>query len=173
MAKSSNTGASKRRLDLGTAGGLLLGLGGVLGGLLLEGGKVQDVTQVSAAIIVLGGTIGAVLLTTPTRTFLRAVKKLPAILFDTTQEPDELIEEIIVLASKARMEGIVSLEQSAEAVADPFLRKELNLAVDGADLLQLRQIMELEISEEEHRGEADAKVYEAAGGYAPTIGIIG
>ena len=84
-----------------------------------------------------------------------------------------MIEEIIGYATKARKSGIVSLENEANAIQDPFLRKALNLAVDGTDLDVIRKIMELEISLEEHHAEAEAKVFEAAGGYAPTIGIIG
>ena len=92
---------------------------------------------------------------------------------DAAQPPDALIEEILTYATKARKHGVVALEQDAAGVTDPFLRKALNLAVDGTDLQELRKMMELEISLEEQRGEAEAKVYEAAGGYAPTIGIIG
>jgi chemotaxis protein MotA len=162
-----------RKPDLTTCGGLLLSLGGIIGGLILEGGKVQDVAQVTAALIVLGGTIGAVMVTTPTAVLGRAAKKLTLVFFEEVQTPDAVIEEIISYATKARKNGIVSLEQEAEAIRDPFLRKALNLAVDGMDLKELRKMMELEISLEEHHGEAEAKVYEAAGGYAPTIGIIG
>jgi chemotaxis protein MotA len=82
-------------------------------------------------------------------------------------------EEIIEYATKARKNGIVSLEQEAAEIEDPFLRKALNLAVDGADLQELRSMMELQIAVDEHRVEAEARVFESAGGYAPTIGIIG
>jgi len=95
------------------------------------------------------------------------------VFFDKAAPPDATIEEIIGYATKARKNGIVSLEQDAEAVADPFLRKALNLAVDGTDLQEIHKMMELEMMIEEHQGEAQAKVFEAAGGFAPTIGIIG
>jgi len=148
-------------------------LGGILGGLILEGGNIKDVSQVTAAIIVLGGTLGAVMVTTPMDVLLRAAKQLKAVFFDKQQGAAAIIEEIITYATKARKEGIVSLEKEANAIQDPFLRKALNLAVDGTDLQQIRKIMELEIGIFEHHAEAEAKVYEAAGGYAPTIGIIG
>jgi chemotaxis protein MotA len=164
---------ARKKLDFTTAGGLILALAGILGGLILEGGSIKDVAQITAAMIVLGGTIGAVLVTTPTAVLLRAAKKLSVVFFETVQSPEEVIEEIIQYATKARKGGIVSLEQDANAVADPFLRKALNLAIDGMDLKDLRKMMELEIGLEEHHAEAEAKVYEAAGGYAPTIGIIG
>jgi chemotaxis protein MotA len=159
--------------DFATWGGLALAVGGILGGLLLEGGKVQDVSQVTAAMIVLGGTIGAVMVTTPLPVLLSAARQLKVVFFEKVLAPDAVIEEILTYATKARKNGIVSLEQDAEAIPDKFLRKALNLAVDGTDLQVLRKMMELEISLEEHDGEAHAKVYEAAGGYAPTIGIIG
>src|SRR5689334_20725851 len=159
--------------DLASLGGLLLAVGGILGGLVMEGGKVRDVAQVTAAIIVLCGTIGAVMVTTPMHTLIGAAKKLGLLFFERDQSPQAMIEEIIGYATKARKSGIVSLEQDADAIQDPFLRKALNLAVDGTDLDVIRKIMELEINMEEHHGEAEAKVFESAGGYAPTIGIIG
>jgi chemotaxis protein MotA len=159
--------------DLASWGGLLLASAGIIGGLILEGGKIQDISQVTAGMIVLGGTLGAVMVTTPLSVLLSAARKLKLVFFEQAQTPDVVIEEIITYATKARKNGIVSLEQDAETVRDPFLRKALNLAVDGMDLKELRKMMELEIGLEEQRAEAEAKVYEAAGGYAPTIGIIG
>jgi chemotaxis protein MotA len=164
---------SARRLDLATLGGLVLALAGILGGLVLERGKVQDVAQLTAAIIVLGGTLGAVMVTTPMDILRSAAGKLLTVFFEARHRPEAIIEQIIGFATKARKNGIVSLEDDAASIEDPFLRKALNLAVDGTDLQELRRMMELDISIEEHRGEAEANVYEAAGGYAPTIGIIG
>jgi chemotaxis protein MotA len=164
---------SGRRPDLATMGGLALALAGILGGLVLEQGKVQDVAQLTAAIIVLGGTLGAVMVTTPMDLLRSAAAKFLTVFFETNHAPGAIIEQIIGYATKARKNGIVSLEDQTESIEDPFLRKALNLAVDGTDLQELRRMMELEIALEEHRGEAEAKVYEAAGGYAPTIGIIG
>jgi chemotaxis protein MotA len=161
------------RPDLATIGGLLLALGGILGGLLLEGGKVQDVAQVTAAMIVLGGTIGAVMVTTPMPVLVGAAKKLSLVFFNNAHPHGDLIEEIIGYATKARKSSIVSLEDDLETMEDPFLKKALSLAVDGMELQQLRQVMELQITQDEKRGEAEAKVFEAAGGYAPTVGIIG
>jgi chemotaxis protein MotA len=175
MADAGPVAAKKSggKPDLATIGGLILAIGGILGGLVLEGGKVKDVAQVTAAIIVLCGTIGAVMVTTPMHTLIGAAKKLVLVFFERDQSPDAMVEEIIAYATKARKSGIVSLEREADAIQDPFLRKALNLAVDGTDLVEIRKIMELEINLEEHHAEAEAKVYESAGGYAPTIGIIG
>jgi len=169
--KAAKTGGT--RPDLATLGGLLLAVGGILTGLMMEGGKIKDVAQVTAAMIVLGGTLGAVMVTTPLRVLLRAFKKLGRVFFDSAQPLAGTIDDIIGYAAQARKQGIVSLEQQAGAIADPFLRKALNLAVDGIDLSQIKNIMELEINMVEQDGEAEAKVFDAAGGYAPTIGIIG
>ena len=164
---------SKRKPDYGTIGGLFIALGGIIGGLIFEGGSIRDVGQITAAIIVFGGTFGAVMVNTPMNTLKRACRRLTGVFFHAEVMPGEIAEEIIVFATKARKNGIVSLEEDAAQVEDPFLRKALNLAVDGADLQELRNMMELDIAVEEHRMEAEAKVFESAGGYSPTIGIIG
>jgi chemotaxis protein MotA len=161
------------RPDFASLAGLILALGGILGGLFLEGGKASDVGQYTAALIVLGGTLGAVMLTTPLRLLLAASKRVKDVFWDTTPSAADVIEQLLDFARQARRSGIVSLESDADALADPFLRKALSLAVDGTDLQDLRRIMELEIELAERRGEAEAKVFETAGGYSPTIGIIG
>ena len=166
-------GGGGTKPDIATLGGLALALGGIIGGMVLEGGKLAEIAQPTAAMIVLGGTIGATMVTTPLKILLSAARKLATVFLEKDITPRAMIEEIIGYATKARKNGIVSLEQEAEQITDPFLRKALNLAVDGADLQELRKMMELEISLEEHHAEAEAKVFEAAGGYAPTIGIIG
>lgn len=165
--------AQRPRPDLATIGGILLALGGILGGLLLEGGSLKDVAQTTAALIVLGGTIGAVMVNTPANILLSAVRRLRRVLFEEQQRPAELIDEIIGYATKARRNGLVSLERDAEDASNPFLKKALTLAVDGCDLQDLRRMMELEMEMAESRADAEARVFESAGGYAPTIGIIG
>jgi chemotaxis protein MotA len=161
------------RPDIATLGGLLLAAGGILGGLLIEGGKLTDITQVTALMIVLGGTIGAVMVTTPLKTLIRAAKYLGTVFLEKGEEPQQVIEEIISYATKARKNSILSLEADLENIADPFLRKALSLSVDGTDLNELRKMMELDLDLQQRSGESVVKVYESAGGYAPTIGIIG
>jgi len=173
MANSGKAKAAGIRPDLASIGGLILATVGIVGGLLLEGGQIKDIAQYTAAVIVLGGTFGAVMISTPIPVLKMALRRLVAVFFEKAQTPNATIEEIIGYATKARKQGIVSLEQDAEAIEDAFLRKALNLAVDGTDLQELRKMMELELTQEEQHGEAEAKVFEAAGGYAPTIGIIG
>ncbi|HXA48691.1 MAG TPA: flagellar motor protein [Candidatus Acidoferrum sp.] len=175
-AKPKGTKASKKvgpRLDVATLAGLAIAFLGIVGGLLLEKGQIQDVAQGTAALIVLGGTIGAVLVTTPLPVVLRAFRGLGSVFFESPGNAGELIETLIGFAGKARKNGIVSLESEAAEVSDPFLRKALNLAVDGTDLHELRKMMEIDTELTEQAGENEARVWEAAGGYAPTIGIIG
>jgi len=171
VAPHKNGGGTK--IDLATLAGLVLAVGGIVLGLVLEGGSIREIMQPTAALIVFGGTIGAVLVTTPLNILRQAAGGIVSVFVEKTHSPGAIIEEIIGFASKARKNGIVSLEGDAEAVQDPFLRKALNLAVDGTDLQEIRKMMELDMSIDEHRSEMQAKVFDAAGGYSPTIGIIG
>ena len=159
--------------DIATFAGLLLAVGGILGGLILDGGKLTDIAQVTALMIVLGGTLGAVMVTTPLKTLIKAGKCLGSVFMEHVADPGQAIEEIIGYATKARKNSIISLESDLPNIADPFLRKAISLSVDGTDLQELRKMMELDIALDQRGGEAIVKVYEAAGGYAPTIGIIG
>jgi chemotaxis protein MotA len=171
-AKPSKKKASSKP-DFATIIGLILAFGGICAGLLMEGGKLQDVAQVTSALIVMGGTVGAVMITTPLDILMRAAKQFSSVIFGKALSMNDTIEEIIGYAAQARKNGIVSLEQEAAAIQDHFLRKALGLAVDGIESDKIRDIMELEIEIFEQHSEAEAKVFEAAGGYAPTIGIIG
>ncbi len=174
MANSeSSPKKTSLRPDFATLAGLLLAAGGILGGLVIEGGRLTDVAQFTALMIVLGGTIGAVMVTTPLKTLLRAAKCLGSVFFEHAESPEQVIEEILGYATKARKHSIMSLENDLPNISDPFLRKAITLSVDGTDLQELRKMMELDIAVQQKNGEAIAKVYEAAGGYAPTIGIIG
>jgi chemotaxis protein MotA len=176
MADRGSEGKTKLRStkpDFATIGGIVIALAGIVGGLVIEGGKVSDITQVTAAMIVLGGTLGAVMVTTPLSALLGAFKGIKNVFLDEHINPQLAIEEIIRYATKARKSSIISLEEDLDKIEDPFLRKALTLAVDGTDLQELRKMMELELYQYERHMEAQAKVYEAAGGYSPTIGIIG
>lgn len=153
--------------------GLLVALVALVGGLLLEGGVLQDIAQYTAALIVVGGTLGAVMVNTPMTVLRRAARRLGQVFFVPDLTNDALIEELVNLSNRSRKTGLVSLEDDAAALPDPFFRKALVMAVDGCDLTELRAAMELDIAVAEHHAEAEAKVFEAAGGYAPTIGIIG
>ena len=163
----------RSKLDLASIGGVVIAVGGIFGGLLLEKGSLQDVSQFTAALIVVGGTFGAMLINMPLSRLKQAFGSLKCVFYEKTVKPAALIDEIIGYASKARKQGIISLEADALAIKDPFLRKALNLAVDGTDLEEIKATMELEIDVCEHEAECAAKVFDCGGGYAPTIGIIG
>jgi len=163
----------KSRPDFATIGGLAVAITGIAAGLILEGGRLQDVAQFTAAIIVLGGTLGAVMITTPQAVFLRAARQVRHVFFATAESTPDRIEEIIALALQSRKSGIISLDKRAADIPDPFLRKALELAVDGMAPAHIRDIMQVDIELFEQDAEEDAKVFETAGGYAPTIGIIG
>jgi chemotaxis protein MotA len=170
-------GASKKSggssPDLATIGGIALALGGIVGDLLMEGGKIRDISQITAAFIVLGGTLGSVMVSTPMSVLKGAMLRLIHVLLDKTQPPDAIIEELIGYAAKARKNGLVSLESEAAEIQDPFLKKALTLAVDGTDLQEIRNMMQLDMDITDSRAQAEAKVFECGGGYSPTIGIIG
>jgi chemotaxis protein MotA len=161
------------RPDIATFGGLILAFGGIVGGLIMEGGKLEDVMQLTAAIIVLGGTFGAVMVSTPMSVLVGAAQRLMHVFLDKTDTPEAVINELIGYAASARRNGLVSLENDAMNIKDYFLRKALNLAVDGTDLQEIRGMMQLEIEMSENQALAEARVFECAGGYSPTIGIIG
>jgi len=169
--KAAKSGGMKP--DLATIGGFAVAFGGILGGMMLEGGKLGEILQFTAGMIVVGGTFGAVMITTPLSLLFAAVKKLPLVFLERSGSTSDVVEEILGYATRARKNGIVSLESDIDKIGDPFLKKALTLAVDGTDLQDLRRMMELELHLEEQSGEAEAKVFEAAGGYSPTLGIIG
>lgn len=174
MAKGSvSAKQSGGRIDLATIAGLVVAIGGIVGGLLLEGGAMGDVLQGTAAIIVIGGTLGAVMVSTPMPVLKSALRAFRDVMFDRSAALGPLIEQLVDFSTRARRKGLVSLEQEALALPDPFLRKALSLGVDGCDLGETRKILELEIAVYESQEEHNAKVFESAGGYCPTIGIIG
>ena len=173
MAEDKTAKPKGGGLDLVSVVGLIVAVFGILGGLLLEGGRISDIIQLTAAIIVLGGTAGAVMVSTPASVLKGALRRMAGVFHDHLPPVPLLIEEIVGYSSKARKTGLVSLEDEIEAASDPFLKKALTLAVDGTDLQEIRTMLELEISITEHHADAEAKVFENAGGYAPTVGIIG
>jgi chemotaxis protein MotA len=163
----------RRSFDLTTIAGLLVGVGLVLGGHGLEGGRVGSLLQGAAALIVFGGTAGAVLVSFPFREVRQALASLKHVVVSDDQPPEEVIATIGRYAMKARKDGLLSLEDDADRIADPFLKKGLALAIDGTNSTTLRSMLEAELDSREDAEEAPSRVYEAAGGYAPTVGILG
>jgi chemotaxis protein MotA len=160
-------------MDLATLIGLAIAFIGILAGQAIEGGSVFQILQPTAAMIVFGGTLGATMIGFPLPVIKQAASDLMHVFKDDEIEPNAVIDEIIKFTNKARREGIISLEKDAASVKDDFFRKSIMMAVDGSEPKELRQTMEVELQYMEERGEHSPKVYEAAGGFAPTIGIIG
>jgi chemotaxis protein MotA len=160
-------------VDKSTVGGLLLAAVGILGGMLIEGGKIVQILQPTAAMIVIGGTVGAVMISFPFPVIKASANSFVHVLFEKAWNPEGLIKEMTGYANKARREGIVSLDRDLENIKDPFLKKSLMLAVDGTEPQELRKMMELEMDNQAEHEEKVPQVFESAGGYSPTIGIIG
>jgi chemotaxis protein MotA len=160
-------------VDKASWGGAVLGLGGIVGGLLLEGGSISQVLQPTAAMIVFGGTAGAVLLQFPLPIVLSAVRCLAQVFFQPNRNPGGMVQELVRYANRARREGIVSLDSELENIQEPFLKKSLMLAVDGTEPQELRTMMELELDNQAEYEDKIPQVFESAGGFSPTIGIIG
>src|SRR3989441_1287132 len=160
-------------MDLSTVLGIVVALGGILLGQAIEGGSLLQILQPTAAMIVFGGTLGAVMISFPMSVLKQAAGDLMHVFKEDNVQPNDVIDEVVRFTNKARREGIISLEKDATGVKDEFFRKSIMMAVDGSEPKELRQTMEVELQYMEERGEQSAKVYEAAGGFAPTIGIIG
>lgn len=160
-------------MDLATVLGIVIALVGILAGQMLEGGSVFQILQPTAALIVFGGTLGATMIGFPMNVVKQAAADLMRFFMEEKSSPSDVIDQVIKFTNKARREGIISLEKDAATIEDEFFRKAIMMAVDGSEPKELRQTMEVELQYMEERGEHSAKVYEAAGGYCPTIGIIG
>lgn len=160
-------------MDKATLGGLLLGLGGILLGLMLEGGNLGQVLQPTAAMIVFGGTLGAVLIHYPLAVVINAFRRLAHVFLEPDQNARSTIDALVKYANQARREGIISLDRELANIREPFLRRSLMLAVDGTEPQELRKIMELELDNQAEQEEKISQVFESAGGFSPTIGIIG
>jgi chemotaxis protein MotA len=160
-------------VDKSSLGGLVLAIGGIIAGLLLEGGNFRQILQPTAAIIVFGGTLGAVMLQFPMPVVMNAARRFGSVFVTPRQNAQETIHRLVQYAQKARREGIVSLDAELPSIEDEFLKKSLMLAVDGTEPEELRKIMELELDNQAEYEEQVPQVFESAGGFAPTIGIIG
>ena len=160
-------------MDAGSLGGIVLALAGILAGLLLEGGHLGQVLQPTAAMIVFGGTLGAVMLQFPIRTVATAGQRLARLFFHRSDGGEALLRQIVAFAIKARRHGIISLDADLEKIQDPFLRQALTLAVDGTEPAELRRIMEVQMENATENEARVPAVFESAGGFSPTIGIIG
>jgi chemotaxis protein MotA len=160
-------------MDKASIGGVLLAIAGIVAGLLLEGGNLGQILQPTAALIVFGGTLGAVLLQFPLTTVIAAFRSLGHVFSAPRRQNDELIRLLMSFANKARRQGVVSLDADLQAIQDPFLKRSLMLAVDGTEPSDLRKIMRVSLDSTMEHEERLPMVFESAGGFSPTIGILG
>ena len=160
-------------MDIAALVGIILGIGAIIGGNLVEGGNTAHLVQVSAAIIVFGGTLGATLLSFSVRDIINAMTSLGMVFGNRSASPGEVIEDILGLLVKARKMGLLTLESQVKTIENPFLRKGLSLVIDGIPPAMIKEILSQEIFTYEETYKKASKVYESAGGFAPTIGILG
>jgi chemotaxis protein MotA len=160
-------------MDKGSIGGVLLAIAGIIAGLLMEGGNLGQILQPTAALIVFGGTMGAVLAQFPLSTVLAAFGSLAHLFSAPRKHNDQLVQLLVTFANKARRNGVVSLDSDLQTLSDPFLRQALMLAVDGTEPAELRKIMRVSMECTVENDERLPAVFEAAGGFSPTIGILG
>lgn len=160
-------------MDFTSIAGLILGICAIVLGNMMEGSGMSSIMQFTAALIVFGGTCGAVVLSFPATALRLTVTAIKEVFFHRQRDMNRVISHIVTLSYKARKDGIIALEEDALRSDEPFLRRALTLAIDGTDSKLLRETMEIEMDNIEHELEMPAKVFECAGGIAPTIGILG
>ena len=159
-------------MDWGSLAGLALGIGGILIGQVLEGGHLRSLVQPAAFVIVMVGTVGAVLLQSGLANFLRGLKLLQTA-FSEPSDDDILARNMSLWSTTARREGFLSLERYLTGESDPFIQQGLRMIIDGVDPAIMREILNQDIAAYEAQEKLAVKVWESAGGYAPTIGILG
>jgi len=160
-------------MDKGSIGGVFLAVAGIVAGLIIEGGNLGQILQPTAALIVFGGTLGAVLLQFPLPTVVAAFRALGHVFSAPVKHNDQLAKLLVAFANKARRNGVVSLDADLQTIQDPFLKQALMLAVDGTEPNELRNIMRVSLDSTTDSEEQLPMVFESAGGFSPTIGILG
>jgi chemotaxis protein MotA len=160
-------------MDLVSIFGILLAFTAIIGGQVLEGGHVGSLLQLTAFIIVLGGTTGAIMLQSSPKIFFEGMRLAKWIIWPPKAVPQLLIEQVLIWSSIARKGGLLALESQLDQLQDAFTKKGLQMLVDGAEPEKIRVALEVEISTYEKHHLDASKVWQAAGGYAPTIGILG
>lgn len=161
-------------MDLATIAGLSLAAVGILVGFTLDGGAIPSLINMPGLFIVILGTFGATMISFPLEMILRMPKLAIATMFGgVATHAEHMSREIVRMAEKARREGLLSLEDDASSIDDAFLRKGLMLMIDGTDPEALRAILEIDVDAVAGRHRENARMFEAAGGFAPTLGVLG
>jgi len=162
-----------RNYDLISIAGIALALIAIVGGQLLEGGHLGSLFQLTAFVIVIGGTLGAIMLQNSLTVFLRGMRMAKWVFVPPVLDGEGLIQHITTWSNTARRGGLLALEPAIEDIDDPFVKRGLQMLIDGAEPESLRDTLQVEVDAYEEQQRQAAKVWEAAGGYAPTIGILG
>ena len=160
-------------MDKSSIGGVILAVAGISAGLIIEGGNLGQILQPTAALIVFGGTMGAVLLQFPLITVVAAIRRMTHVFAAPKKQNDQFIRVLVDFANKARRNGVVSLDADLKTIQDPFLKQAVMLAVDGTEPAELRKIMHVSLDSTSEIEDRLPAVFESAGGFSPTIGILG
>ncbi len=160
-------------MDVSTVLGLIVALGSVVLGFVLEGGHLSGLVNVSAALIVFGGTFGATCISLPMSQILSIPALLRQVIFSQMMKPQEAIDQLVALSKVARRNGLLALQSEMEKVSDRFLRRALQLVVDGGDPDEVRHTLEIELVAQERRHAGGEAVFSSMGAYAPTLGVLG
>jgi chemotaxis protein MotA len=160
-------------MDITTIVGLALGIGALIVSFLMEGGHLSALVQLPAILLVVLGTLGAAIITTSLSQVLNLPRLFKIILFEKKLDPQQLIELIYTLSQKSRKNGLLSLEKELSAIDDSFLRKAIQLAIDGFETTKIREILEIEMVYMHERHKIGAAFFQKLGGFSPTLGIMG
>ena len=160
-------------MDKASIGRVVLAIARIVASLLIEGDTLSQILQPTAALIVFGGTMGAVLLQFPLTTVTGAFRSMARVFVTPARQNDMLIAQLVSFANEARRNGVASLDADLKTIQEPFLKQPLMLAVDGTEPAELRKIMRVSLDCTSEREERLPAVFESAGGFSPTIGILG
>jgi chemotaxis protein MotA len=153
--------------------GIFLALGAIIAGQTLEGGHISSLLQPTAFLIVVGGTTGAVLLQSPPRVFIDGIKMAKWVFIPPRADHEQIVALVVGWSAVARRDGLLVLERHINNLGEPFMRRGLQMLVDGAEPRFLREALEIETDAWAARLRHSARIWESAGGYSPTIGILG
>ena len=171
--KAPDRALPRRRIDLVFVLGLVVAMGAIVAGVAAAGISITYFFQPAGALIVIGGTLGVMLVTTPKNSLAHSFRHVVDLISSQEVNREALIEEIVFYARLARRGSLLALEPLVPQAAHPFLGQALQLALDVSNRAELQTVLETELRMRERQGETDAKTLEVAGGFAPTIGIIG
>ena len=160
-------------MDLATILGLILAFGAFFGSIVIEGGSLAALINPSAMLLVFGGTLGATMVSVPLSTVIGIPNVVKNAFFSKHMDCAEVIQTLVGFAEKARREGLLALEEQARDIDDDFLKKGIQLAIDGTDPEMVREIMETEVAFLGARHAEGAHFFTTLGGFAPTLGVIG